>query len=259
MSDKDYENMIKGQKAARIGLDSEKDIVHMINNNPNFQKSMIDGLSSIGYGNPSEIRAFKNGSKIDIYIVLDDEKIGVSIKSISKADFHQLDRRRLEDWKILLDMPDYIFDILKDAILRIAKNSSAKFILEKDRDEIGNFFNNKLKTILEEIFRRSESNLKLFMINDKTRHRIYVYNMDDVIEFLYKNAHNNISFTKKGIIKLGDFITVQRKGGNGERVKKYKKTDWRHPGNHLQFKFSPVGFAEYIERTGDIKFFTIDY
>ena len=82
--------------------------------------------------------------------------------------------------------------------------------------------------------------------------------MDDVIVFLFNNAKDNIGFTNKGIIKIGDFITVQRKGGDGKHIK-LPKTDWRHPGNQLQFKFSPLVFAEYIEKTKAIKFCTIDY
>ena len=82
--------------------------------------------------------------------------------------------------------------------------------------------------------------------------------MSEVICFLLKNAKNRICFSKKGIIKIGDFITVQRKGGNGSQIK-ISKTDWNHPGNQLQFKFSPLRFVEYIEETGEVKFSIIDY
>ena len=68
----------------------------------------------------------------------------------------------------------------------------------------------------------------------------------------------NITFSKKGIIKLGDFLSVQRKGGNGKHIK-IPKTDWNHPGNQLQFKISPVRFANYVKEEKVIDFCEINY
>ena len=82
--------------------------------------------------------------------------------------------------------------------------------------------------------------------------------MDDILEFLNENISNNIGFSSKGIIQLGNFLTVQRKGGDGKHIK-IPKTDWQHPGNQLQFKFSPLKFAHYIEMNKSIKFCKIDY
>jgi len=96
------------------------------------------------------------------------------------------------------------------------------------------------------------------MINDKRKRRVYIFKMDDAIDFLSKNASNNVGFTRKGIVHLGDFVSVQRKGGNGKHVK-ISKTDWSHPGNQLQFKFSPLEFVEGIEKTKAIKFGVINY
>ncbi|MHA1604374.1 MAG: hypothetical protein ACTSWF_06970, partial [Candidatus Freyarchaeota archaeon] len=100
--------------------------------------------------------------------------------------------------------------------------------------------------------------LKLLMINDKRTGKIYVFGMDDVIDFLFENASYNVTFTKKGIIRLGDFITVQRKGGDGKHIS-LPKTDWKHPGNQLQFKFSPLKFSEHAEKTNCIRFCIIEY
>ena len=82
--------------------------------------------------------------------------------------------------------------------------------------------------------------------------------MNDVLEFLNENISNDISFSNKGIIKLGDFLSVQRKGGNGKHIT-IPKTDWQHPGNQLQFKFSPLKFADYIEENKSIEFCKIRY
>ncbi|MHA1470872.1 MAG: hypothetical protein ACTSSP_09980 [Candidatus Asgardarchaeia archaeon] len=259
MSENRYEKMEKGKKEARIGLDSEKDIINMINISKEFQDSLRRCLITLGFNPEKKIIARKNNTKTDILIKISDkEEIGVSIKSSTRTSFHQIDRRRLEEWKAFLGIPNDIFEIMKEAILRVARNSRDKFILEEDRDKIREFFANNFKKIIYEIFRKKEQNLKLLMINDKRKRRIYIFNMDDALVFLFENARNKIDFTKKGIIRLGDFITIQRKGGNGKRVT-IPKTDWMHPGNQLQFKFSPLRFAEYIEKTKAIRFCTINY
>lgn len=257
MPEKEYENMEKGQKEARIGLDSEVEIVDRINTDDKFQKSLRNCLIVLGFNLKNKIKACKDGVKTDIFIKIDG-KIGVSIKSSTKTSFHQLDRRRLEVWMSLLNMPVDIFETIKESILRVSRNSSDKFILESDRAKVKDFFAEHLKAILNEIFRKREHNLKLLMINDKRKGKIYVLNMDEVLNFLFENSSNNISFTEKGIVRIGNFITIQRKGGNGKHIT-IPKIDWKHPGNQLQFKFSPLKFAEHIEETKVIKFCIIEY
>ena len=256
--DEKYEDMEKGRKEAKIGLESEEDIVIRINTDDMFRNSLRACLITFGFALSSKrIVARKNNVKTDIIININGE-IGVSVKSSTQTSFHNLDRRRLENWKDLLKMPDDVFEILKKAILRVAENPRNKFILEVDRRRIQEFFATRLDTIIEEIFRKGEQSLKLLLINDKRKREIYVFRMDDVIRFLYEDVRNNITFTDKGIIKLGRFLTVQRKGGNGRHVT-IPKTHWEHPGNQLQFKFSPLKFAEYIAQTNAIRFCRIKY
>jgi len=155
-------------------------------------------------------------------------------------------------------MPNEIFEILKESILRVANNPKAKFIEEKDRKRIKRYLEKHLSNIINEIFKRGEEKLKLLIIDNKRTRKIYIFLIDEVINFLIKNASNNIYFTRKGIIRLGDFISIQRKGGNGRRIK-IPKTNWNHPGNQLQFKFSPLKFAEYVESTNVINFCVVNY
>ena len=138
---KKYEYMGKGEKEARIGLDSEEDIINMINLEERFHNSIRDCLITLGFNCEEKLVARKNDVKTDIFIQINKgEEIGVSIKSSTRTSFHQLDRRRLEEWKTFLDMPDNVFETIKRAILRVAKNSRDKFILEDDRDKIRDFF-----------------------------------------------------------------------------------------------------------------------
>jgi len=145
----------KGKKEARIGLDSEQDIINRINYDEKFHDIVRECLVKLGYNVQGRLKARKDDIKTDIFIQINEqEEIGVSIKSSTKTSFHQLDRRRLEEWKEFLNMPDDIFNTIKEAILRVAKDSRAKFILEKDRDKIREFFKNHIHEIINEIFRR---------------------------------------------------------------------------------------------------------
>jgi coenzyme F420-reducing hydrogenase beta subunit len=112
--------------------------------------------------------------------------------------------------------------------------------------------------MISEVFKRNEEKLKLLIIIDKIQRKIYLFCMDDVIKFVIEDAENNVGFTKKGIIKLGRFVTIQRKGGDSVTIK-IPKTDWKHPGNQLQFKFSPLKFAQSVESEQAIKFCVINY
>lgn len=250
-----HENMIKGKKEARIGLNSEKDIVVLINTNKHFRKRIKDCLDLLGFDIRGEIRACKDDIKTDIFIE-DDLKIGISLKSTTATSFHSLDRKNLENWKKLLRMPDDIFKIIKEAILRVAKSPRDSFILEENRNKIKDFFAMHATQIVNEIFTRGEKELKLLMINDKREHKIYVYKINEVIDFLLIDIRNNIKFSSKGIIRFGNFITVQRKGGDSSHIK-ISKINWSHPGNQLQFKFSPLRFVEHIEENKCIKYCVI--
>ncbi len=255
-----YEDMEIGQKAARIGLDSEQNIINAINSNERFRKLIRKCFEKLGISATGNLRSNKGATqtKKDITVRIGENSIGISIKSSKKTSFHQTDRRRLEKWKEFLDMPNSIYEIIKEAALRISNTPSAKFIEVGNQREIKNFFQNHIETIVTEIFTRSEEDLLLFLINNKMDKIIHIYRMSDVLEFLNGNILNSINFSNKGIIKLGDFLSIQRKGGNGKHIK-IPKTDWKHPGNQLQFKFSPLKFAAYIEKNKTIEFCKIDY
>lgn len=246
-----YESMEKGRKEARIGLDSEKDIVSLINTDKQFRNLIKGCLTKLGFAIQGEIKARRDEMKADIFIE-DDVKIGVSIKSSTKTSFHNLDRRWLERWQESLGMPDNIFKIIKEAILRVARNPKDHFILDKDREAVKDFFECHIVKIMNEIFTHGEKDLKLLMINDRRKYRLYLFKMEDVTSFLIQDSQHNISFSSKGIIKFGNFVTAQRKSGNSFRVT-IPKTSWQHPGNQLQFKFSPLGFVEHVEATKSIQ------
>lgn len=88
--------MKKGEKEARIGLDSEKKIVEKINSDEVFRNSLKECLVKLGFGPKNDIKAQRNNLKTDILIRIDGN-IGASVKTSTRTSFHQLDRRSLED------------------------------------------------------------------------------------------------------------------------------------------------------------------
>ena len=71
----------------------------------------------------------------------------------------------------------------------------------------------------------------------------YFYEIDKLITEISKAE---IKFSKNGVIKFGEFITLQRKGGNGDKLH-LPKSDLRHPGNQLQFKMKIINFINTVE------------
>ena len=86
MRERNYEVMGKGEKEARIGLDSEKEIIDFINTDNEFEKWLRDALCVLGFFPTKRIEARKNQIKSDIILsISEQEEIGVSIKSSTKT------------------------------------------------------------------------------------------------------------------------------------------------------------------------------
>ena len=153
-------------RTCKLGLYSEKNIVRAINTDERFRDLIKDCLSVLGFKLQGKIKACVDGTKTDIFIK-NALKVGVSIKTSTKTSFHHLDRRWLEDWKEFLNMPDEIFKILKQSILRIARDPRNCFILPKDKQKVQKFFATHLKDVIHEIFTKGEDCLKILLINNK--------------------------------------------------------------------------------------------
>jgi hypothetical protein len=244
-----YMIMSKGGKEAKHGLESEDELIALLNN----KKEQFISLLSQLLPNLSYEVACKptDRKKCDILLKGKETCICISLKTITNASFHHLDRRWLEDWKEILGMADYVYEIFHNAILRMARNRKDVFIRPDEQPVIRNFLREKLDIILREAFISNETDLKIFAIWDKLKYsQIFFFKIEDLINFFSKSE---ICFTNKGIIKIGDFITIQRKGGDSSKVRR-AKTDPKHPGNMLQFKMNPLGFLEYVRERNVIPY-----
>jgi hypothetical protein len=64
--------------------------------------------------------------------------------------------------------------------------------------------------------------------------KLCLFNMDEVINFIEKDvSRTGITFGSR--INIGEYIQLQRKGGDGKHVR-IRKEDPLHPGNQLQVK-----------------------
>lgn len=266
MSLVNYEKLGKGAKAARVGLDNEKNIVHLINTDEEFKKLIQKSLETLGFetNNIKEaINVKRRGAKTDVLLRTSSNELGISLKTVSKPkfDFNQVQRGRLEAFAKTFEMPEEIYKIFKTSILRKAEAENSRkcvFIEENNREKIAEFFLNKIDEVMCEIFTRKEDNLKIFIISNLPEKKLYIFNMNDLLNFLIRDG-SKISFKKDtGIIYLGEFVSIQRKGGDGNVIT-YPKKDYRHPSNDLQFKFSPLKFAKYCEESGKVNVSIIKY
>lgn len=204
---------------------------------------MINCADKLNVALPTSFTVKKPSNRVKCDIIIEGEfLVCISLKTVTSASFHQLDRRWLTEWKSKLDMPNEIFNILQDSILRKARNPRAIFILPEHRETIRRFLQGSLNVILKEIFIRDENDLRILAIWDVKNNELCMFNIQDVISFL---SRQQIDFSNSGIIKIGKYITIQRKGGNGSHVK-IPKTDPSHPGNQLQFKFKPLEFMKEV-------------
>lgn len=232
-----------GQKEARQGLEAERVLIDYFNRNKEALRRCFSKID-VPVPNSFTVRKPENRVKCDI-MIRGDFTVCISLKAVKDASFHQLDRRWLDEWRALLGMPEQVYDAIWEGIMRKARDPKAVFIHPKDQEAVRGFFKANLPKILREVFIRGEADLKVLAIWDRRENLLCLFNVDEVISFL---STQPVQFSDEGIIKIGDFVSVQRKGGNGSHVKK-PKSDPTHPGNQLQFKFKPL---EFMYRAKDL-------
>lgn len=215
---------------------------------------LITSCSTVSRSKAEKVR------KTDLVLKLNcggrEVKIGVSVKTRkehSRPDSH-LDRRWLEDWRETLNIPSDICECLWMGIIGLASGKTRSLVPLEMRDKVKNFFLQHIKEFLEEAIRGGEASLKVFSVVEYSSRQacVYFFNVDDVITVLEENIkEKGVRFDS--VIYLGDFVWVQRKGGDGKHVK-VPETDPRHPGNQLQVKIKAVELVEHIVKGGKAQY-----
>lgn len=238
--------MCIGSKTAKSGYKAEELFANLVNNSSDFNSAIKDFLNLNEDINLSA-EVLKGVQKGDVKLFINNEEelqeIEVSIKK-STADFSQLDRRWLSSLKSALNVPDDICNKIQEGLdsMRL-KTGEKRLILTKYESDIIEYFQNNISTFLDEMFTRQNSIVSILVIYDPKSMNWYILNMNDVLNF---TANQIVSVSSKGVLKFGEFITMQRKGGDGNFTK-VPKTDPAHPSNQLQVKLKPLKLVENLD------------
>lgn len=158
--------------------------------------------------------------------------LGVNIKSGS-VDFNQVTRvwlRRLSE--------DVGLSATAEAAVQYGVDNhrlkrSKIFIEEQYRDTFAAEIKGKLHNIMAYIFAKNHVDfVKILALYDTSLKTFSLYDMRETIDRL---ASCVISYSNHGVVKIGNYMTLQRKGGDGGYLSAPKEHP-DHPGNQLQFK-----------------------
>lgn len=252
-----------------IGSEGEKVLIKLLNEKGKFNKDFSTNLNAklaISINKIDTALKGLTGNKTDV-VILGEKEVGLSLKSIKpgRPDVH-LDRRWLEKdgrlcpaWQKTLHMPKKINDAIWRGILNKAKNSKADLIFSEDQEMIREFLFSKIDDFLYQVFKRgnTEPNLLLFAVYEYRKDKsITIFKIDDIIRLVRNDViKSGISFGKN--IRLGNFVWIQRKAGNGIHIdERLEKTDPNHPGNQIQTKVLPLALRDYAIK--HISYFTLD-
>ncbi len=241
----------KGSDTAKQGFKNEKDIVAKFNNwqkdndAQKWLKIMGYVLSEIEFVEAIIISGYKTDVQVQVTIKLkkaiDVENLQVKLVSNPKG-FNQIDKRWVDKYQEMWNIPDDIVKILKKYTGEILPT------IKSPKDVRRTFMNEFSKSNQDKILTWLEKN-KILIINDIIKGRgkfaaewmLVAQKTDKNARWILKpinvviNHYSNgdILITKQGNIKIGK-ITMQRKGGDGSR-----KT-----AQMLQFKINPAELFE---------------
>lgn len=235
--------MFTGSDIAKSGYKTEDLFSSLINENTKFNNAVKTFLN-INCNVDLFAETLKGVQKGDVELSLSTGKnVQASVKS-TKANFSQLDRRWLSSLISALNVPDNVSYKLKEGLdsMRLKQGDYQRLILPKYEVNLINYFQNNIKDFMNEMFTRQNQVVQLFVVYDNINVVWYLLNMSDVLDFMSTQI---VSVSNKGVLKFGDCVTMQRKGGDGN-VTRVPKTDPTHPGNQLQIKVKPLTIVENL-------------
>lgn len=188
-------------------------------------------------------RAFKTGTeagKSDVIIRFDSgASLNANVKAFS-AGFNQLTRTTIRSFCIHFELATLQQTLETGAIRKAGK--TGRFIAQEDEKTIID----SIQPLAKRIVHYSLSNLEnpeLFVLFDRTNKRFHLFDMAQMLDDL----DYTVSISPLGTIRIGNYITIQRKGGNGVRFNHISKTSLSHPGNNLQVKMNVKAFLQNTE------------
>lgn len=242
---KDNEFLIRlGSATAKNGFKNEKDIADKFNNWQVDNEAQL-WLQIMQY-NLNEIEFVKavilHNEKSDINVqimiklksALDIENIQVKLVS-NKSGFNQIDKRWVDNYVKLWNIPNNITHLLKLFCGEVKPNIVNKgrlfitdFSIEEQQEFLKFFDNNKVLIVNDILKGRGKFAAEWILVAQKINNnaRWILKSMNEAINYYF--ADGKVKISPRGSLKIGK-ITMQRKGGDNGR-----KT-----ANMLQFKIDP--------------------
>lgn len=236
-----------GSNTAKNGFNNENDIIHKLNHWHNDEEAqqwllvMQYELKEIEYVKAVKLSGYKTDIQVQVTIKLkqaiDVQNLQVKLVSNEKG-FNQIDKRWVDKYAILWNMPTKIIDILKlytgeiKPTIENVKDNRRMFaneFVESDRNLMLKWLNNNKSLIVSDILKgRGQFAAEWMLVAQKIKSnaRWILKPMNFCLNFF---GNGEIEITERGNFKIGK-ITMQRKGGDAGR-----KT-----ANMLQFKINPA-------------------
>lgn len=219
---------------AIIGMDVERLFKNSIGHHPDVLNTL-----KLHFGIQGEYaKSFSTGTdagKSDVIVRFTDATLSANIKAY-KSGFNQLTRTTIssfcKEFKI-----EHLQKVFEDGALRVASRLG-RFILASDETAIIEVLSPLARAIVHFSLARME-NPELLVLYNRTTNAMNLYGMKDLLD----NLDYGVTISGRGVIKIGKFITIQRKGGNGVHSVHIPKTSLAHPGNNLQVKMKVGAFV----------------
>lgn len=236
-----------GSHTAKAGFQNEKDVVDAFNN---WQTDVLakQWLMVMGY-NLDEIEyviaeiihgQFKADIQVQITIklthLIDSQNIQVKLVS-NKTGFNQIDKRRLEKYQEMWDMPHDILEILQyytgelPPYKKNTKDPRRMFLTEMSEKPVSrliDWINNNKPLIITDVLKgRGKFSAEWVLVIQKSNELNWVLLPINIVINHYSAGATIV--TKQGNLKMGK-ITIQRKGGD----------NGRESAKMLQFKLDPI-------------------
>jgi len=242
----------RGSMTAKRGFKKEKDVVKKFNNWKKDRDAQ-EWLKIMGYDikEIEKVKAIqvtgshKTDVQVEIKIYL---KQGLGIENISvklvsnPQGFNQIDKRWIDKYAELWNMPDKLLKTLKMFTgeikpLKPSKKDNRRIFLDelskKEQKEIIDFFEKNKILIVNDLFKGRDNFPAIWMLIYQKDTNIWTFVLMSVVMNFYGNG--KVFITKQGSLKIGK-IGMQRKGGDAGRPS----------ATMLQFKMNPCEITNYI-------------
>lgn len=244
-------NLIKlGSTTAKGGFRNEKDVIDRFNNwakdevAQKWLKAMGYKINDIEYVKASKVRGqYKADIQVRVRIIIklksQEDLQNLQVKLVSNPQgFNQIDKRRVDKYVELWNIPEDITKILKLFTGEIKptkkglKDKRRMLLSEMDKSDqdkiVGFFKSNKILIVSDLLKGRGEFSadwvLVILKVNDENR-----WTLKSINEAMNVFGSGDVRMTLRGSLKIGK-IGMQRKGGDAGRP----------TSNMLQFKINPV-------------------